>query len=283
MPMNPRLLRPSGVAYHPEATAWKAAVAANGGSVSPSTLKAVSDFCKDIDGYGIRDRFYRLSLVCGSNRNAALVPLYRGPSATGTQLADTTDTGVSIVDGDYSEASGIQGSQSIGKSLRCATYPISNMFPAGNDRQEGHLCAAFAGASSTLVGDLMGVNIGSPDRYALQTRIGFSRSQSWGGRGVNWTVPDALFHIAIKTRNAGTHTLYVDGASAGASTGSATTPNTNCAFHVLGTGSAAGSNAAGTQFEGRIAAYSVGAGLTSQQAADLRTALVDFFAAIGRT
>lgn len=277
--MSPRLLRPVATGFHPEANAWRTAVVANGGSVSGKTMKAVSDFCADIDAYGIRDRFYRLSLCCGNSLLAALVPLYRGPSRTGTQLGYTTDTNTGLVSGDYAESSGIQG-DGIGKFMQCAAAPISNMFPSGDDRQAGHLGAAFAGATAT-VRDVVGVNIGGNDRYIIQPAVGVSRSQPWGSRGVNWSAPDANFHIVINTRNSGTHTLYVDGSSAGTSTGSSTTPDSNLPFSVLGSGS--GASSTGSYFFGRVAAYSFGAGLTSQQASDFRSALLDFFTAIGRS
>lgn len=95
---------------HPEAKDWEAAVMANGGTVSATTLTAVSDFCKSIDAAGIRDRFYRLNLFAGTGLNAALVPLYRGQSRTGTQLGNTTDTNNGpFVSGDFSESSGLKG------------------------------------------------------------------------------------------------------------------------------------------------------------------------------
>jgi hypothetical protein len=46
----------------------------------------VSKFCSAIASAGIRDRFYRLNLFCGSNLNAALVPLYLTPDKTVTNL-----------------------------------------------------------------------------------------------------------------------------------------------------------------------------------------------------
>jgi hypothetical protein len=111
--MSPRLLRPIASGVHPEAAAWRSAVVANGGSVSASTLKAVGKFCADIDKAGLRDRFYRLNLFCGSNLNAVLVPLYRGPSRTGTQYGNTTDTNNGpFVSGDYVENSGLKGNGS---------------------------------------------------------------------------------------------------------------------------------------------------------------------------
>lgn len=93
MAMNNRIMRPraSGVKYHAEAVAWRTAAIANGGIVSKSTMQAVSNFCTAIDAAGIRDRFVRLSLLAGSNIEAAQVPLYRGTSPTGTQYGAAAD------------------------------------------------------------------------------------------------------------------------------------------------------------------------------------------------
>ena len=106
---------PDGVA-HPEAAAWRTAAIANGGTVSSSTINAVSNFCQSIAEGGLRDRFYRLNLFCGGNLSSALVPLYRGPSPSGTQYGNATDTNNNFVSGDYVETGGLQGNGS-NKSL----------------------------------------------------------------------------------------------------------------------------------------------------------------------
>lgn len=126
MPMNNRLLRPVASGVHPEAAAWRSAVVANGGSVSGSTLKAVGDFCKAIDAAGIRDRFLRLNLFCGTGLSACLVPLYRGQSRTGTQFGNTTDTATNFVSGDYVEtgaSGGLKGLRTALKRLQTGLAP----------------------------------------------------------------------------------------------------------------------------------------------------------------
>ena len=126
MPMNPRLLRPTQNT-HPEAANWANRVRTNGGTVSGSTLVAVSRFCRAIDAAGIRDRFYRLNLFCGTGLPACLVPLYRGPSLTGTQYGNTTDTNVNFVGGDYAEtgaSGGLVGNGS-SKHLRTGVSPYN--------------------------------------------------------------------------------------------------------------------------------------------------------------
>lgn len=110
MAMNQRTMRPTAAGVHPEALAWRTAAVANGGTVSASTLNAVSKFCKAIDAAGIRSSFLRLNLVCGGNLAAARTPLYRGASRTGTQYGATIDTNIGpYTSGDYTQATGLTG------------------------------------------------------------------------------------------------------------------------------------------------------------------------------
>jgi hypothetical protein len=149
MPMNARLLRPIASGVHPEAAAWRSAVVANGGSVSASTMRAVSKFCADIDAAGIRDKLYRVNLFAGTGLNACLVPLYRGPSRTGTQYGNTTDTNQGpFVSGDYAETGASGGLKGNGSSKYLDTGLPGNTFSAG-DRHH----SAYWNANSTLTGN----------------------------------------------------------------------------------------------------------------------------------
>ena len=80
-----------------DAQDWVNRVYANGGTVSTATAASVNTFCDAIDAASLRDRFYRMNIFAGSNLNAALVPLYRGPSLGGTQYGGTTDTNNAFV------------------------------------------------------------------------------------------------------------------------------------------------------------------------------------------
>lgn len=197
--MNPRLMRPISVAYHPEALAWKTAAVANGGTVSTSTLAAVSTFCDAIDAAGIRDRFLRLNLVCGSNLAAARTPLYRGASSGGTQYGSGVDTNNGpFVSGDYSESTGIAGDGSSKYLDTTLTIGTLNTFGAAYDnihvsvyrRALGALgggdfgCADYAyyyyGNSCCF--DTSGNNFGSP---------GFDAGSAYaGGHSITTTVGD---------------------------------------------------------------------------------------------
>lgn len=110
-----------------DAQDWQTRVIAAGGTVSASTFTAVNTFCNTITSAGLRDRFYRLNLFCGNNLAACLVPLYRGPSLTGTQFGNATDTNLNnnFVAGDYVETGvtgGLKGNGS-NKALRTGLLP----------------------------------------------------------------------------------------------------------------------------------------------------------------
>ncbi len=178
MPMSPRLLRPRQT-IHPEAADWANRVRANGSSVSGTTLVAVSKFCRAIDSAGIRSRFYRLNLFCGgagssdtTRLNAALVPLYRGPSVSNTfgNVTDTNAGGASaFIAADFTESAGLTAGLSSTKHLDTGLQ--TSALPAGVI-DSGHL-SAWHGAISAVDTDpyLIGANNGSADRAAIQVGV----------------------------------------------------------------------------------------------------------------
>ena len=175
MPMNSKTMRTR--TFHPEATAWRKAVIANSGTVSATTMRAVSNFCTAINAAGIRSKFLRLNLVCGNNLAAARTPLYRGASATGTQYGDPADTSVGPLTGtDYSEATGLQGNGS-SKALDC-TIKLGTFKTFGTDYDNVHLSVynrSIAGVvgpsfgafdySNTYFGNGLGINSSDQSNY----------------------------------------------------------------------------------------------------------------------
>jgi len=285
-PMNPRLLRPLASGVHPEAAAWRSAVVANGGSVSASTMRAVSKFCADIDAAGMRDRFYRMSLVCGNNLLAALVPLYRGPSRTGTQHGSATDTNVGpFVSADYAQTTGLEGNG----STKCLNTGLA---PDGLDTlATGHVSARFSdGAPSNTGLGVIGAAVTSGQRYALLTISPSGTAETRGFWGSTLAADRATIahnannHCLVTRSSATGLTIYRDGTNT-ASLATSITPSASAApfgvFAVLG---AAGDiNTSFGLYAGRVTAYSIGRVVTSSQAAAFSTALQAFNTAIGRT
>jgi hypothetical protein len=285
-PMSPRLLRPIASGFHPEAQIWRNAVIANGGTVSGSTLNAVSKFCRSIDAAGIRDRFYRLNLFAGDGLTACLVPLYRGPSSAGTQHGNATDTNVGpFVTEDYAQTTGLQGNGS-------TKWLDTGLTPDGLDTlATGHVSARFSDGAPTSGGvSVIGAAVASGQRYMLITISPAGTPQTrgfWGGTIA--TDRAELAHVAsnhcLVSRAADTDlTLYRNGTDASAFTTSIT-PSASAApfgvFAILGT--AAARNTSFNVYAGRVTAYSIGRVVTSSQAAAFNTALTDFNTAISRT
>lgn len=204
MPMNPRLLRPrQTISVHPEAAAWAARVVANGGSVSGSTLNAVSKFCASIAAAGIRDRFYRLNLFCGTGLPACLVPLYRGQSLGGTQFGNTTDTNNGpFVSGDYAETGSSGGLQGNGSTKYLATG-IGQTFAGTN---EIHNSLGFT------------PNIAAGYQCAIGARYNVSNSVAAEVRGANANFRVAAFSSGVATiaysPSSGRNSLLVNHSSA---------------------------------------------------------------------
>jgi hypothetical protein len=247
----------------------------------------VSKFCADIDKTtGLRAKFYRLSLLCGNDLLAALVPLYRSTALGGTVLGLATDENVGFVSGDYTLAGSFDNTTS-SKYLRCNARPFSTLLPSGNDRQSGHVAVAVTGANSSpsATSPLIGIQTaGSGEAYHVNARYGGSQFIFWGTRAFSWTPASASGRmILINTRNGGRNSIYEAGVEGGGSTGATTTPDPDARFAVYASGSVSGSDSVASSFTGRVYAYSLGDGLSAAQASAYTTALTTFLTTIGRT
>lgn len=145
----------SNPVYHPEAINWVIRVhgLAAPGEVTYEQLDAVSKFCYAIDAAGIRDRFMRLSLFCGNNLKACVVPLYTNTSMNYTHVGNAVDTNNNFVDGDYSASTGLTGDGSTKVLETGVTQFLSN-----------------SGGASVILNSHISV-------YAISTNIGTGQSE----------------------------------------------------------------------------------------------------------
>lgn len=295
MPMNPRLLRPRST-IHPDAAAWATRVVANGGSVSGTTLSAVSKFCASIASAGIRDRFYRLNLFCGTGLAACLVPLYRGPSLGGTLYGNATDTNNGpFVSGDYSESAGL--SRVVAEAKRLDTGLATSALPSGVIAS-GHL-AAWHGpltGSFAATGDsdpaLIGAHNGSTDRVSLQLSFRSATNGNDNGRlgrvttvtessgAIGLTKPSA-FLLAQRT-SATNLEMWRNGAIVGTNSTS-TTGILGITHSILVFGFNNSGTPGGELNALLLRGYSVGDDMTSSQVLAFRAAWSTFNTALGRT
>ena len=206
MAMSNKTMRPR--TFHPEATAWRKAVIANSGTVSATTMRAVSNFCTAINAAGIRSKFLRLNLVCGNNLAAARTPLYRGASATGTQYGSAADTNIGpLTSADYSEATGLQGNGE-NKALDC-TIKLGTLKTFGTDYDSVHLSVynrSLTGTSGPSFGaydlngvyfsNAIGISSANASGYAGSGPDFISGSTGVGDHDITATSFARGFHIA---------------------------------------------------------------------------------------
>jgi hypothetical protein len=270
-----------------DAQDWVNRVYANGGTVSASTAAAVNTLCDSLDAASLRDRFYRLNLFCGTGLNAALVPLYRGPSLGGTQYGNTTDTNNAFVGvgTDYAETGASGGLTGNGSTKYLNTgFNVDQLPGAANC----HLSSFITGTQDitsvrTLVGTIFNgvtdryrlflrTDSSTPPNYTLQIDLG----KSEGVTQINRTNTSGGLLVGSRTSTTNL-SLYANGASAGS-------PNTNAVAETTGASPffVFARNGPTEYYNGRMAAYSIGAGMTAAQVTAYHTAIQAFQSAMGR-
>lgn len=276
--MSRRFLALTRPRVHHDALDWARRVVTNSGSVSQSTLRAVSAFCDAIDRAAIRDRFYRLNLFCGTGLNACLVPLFRGPSLGGTQYGNTTDTNNNFVSGDYNEtgaSGGLNGNGST-KYLETGLNPYS----AGLAETDFHTAGYFKdalNASGVFIGCVnsnatKGV-IFHPAYLTLGMYVRYGGLSNSGIENGSLSARNGLLMGVRRPGGVG----FRNGSNINATsvtTGSQTWASAldSPALFVFARNDVTESPSP-QPFAGRCQAYSIGKGMTDQQAADFHTAM----------
>ena len=283
MSMSPRLLRPRQT-LHPEAADWAARVVANGGTVSGTTLSAVDKFCKAIASAGIRDRFFRLNLFAG-NSDASLVavrtPLYRGESSVVTQYGNALDTNVNFVEGDYTETGASGGLLGNGTSKYLNTgFNVDQLPGAANCHLASYIRGTQDIASArTLIGVLFN---GVTDRYRLfLTASGANYTVNGDlGKANSATVGARLNTngglLLVSRTSTTSNTLYDDAVSIATNTTLTAEVTGASPFFVFAR------NGPTEYYNGRMAGYSIGAGLSGAEATSYYNAMNTFQTALSR-
>lgn len=267
-----------------DAQDWISRVYTNGGTVSASTASAVNTFCNAIDTAGIRDRFYRLNLFAGTGLAACLVPLYRGPSSTGTQYGNTTDTNANFVSGDYVETGatgGLKGVRASTKRLDTGLAPstfsghdfhASVYEGATTDASYDVSIGAFSGASSA------GFYMGTADNTS---QYDFSQINN----AIRLTPGPLTGHLmGVQTGNR-VGAIYRNGSSASTTYVGGANTSSNWSSVTWGIGLFAYQSAAGVFADysnARLGGYSVGPSMNGTQAAAFYTAMQAFQTALTR-
>lgn len=269
--------------YHPEAIDWLNRVTANGGSASADTLKAVSDFCTGIDYASLRRRFWRMSLCCGDQYVASLVPLYRGPTPSGRQFGYATDAGINFVSANYitsGSSTGLSIGPNGGQKFLVTGLAISDFYTASTGLHLG--CATSAVAFG---GAFIGVAYGGgfPNRIIQNNGL---QSQSDNNTSSAHTVSHTARKFFNSEITTGRNRVLSNGVSGG-SFGFLPINNVPTGF-ISVMASSTSSTTANTFLNPqvnnlRVLMYSVGAALSISENGTVDALLSNFLAQIGRT
>jgi hypothetical protein len=270
---------------HQEAIDWARRVSANGGTISTSVIRAVSDFCAAIDRGGLRDRFARLNVFSGGNLSGALVPLYRSTAFGGTLIGNATDTNVNFVSGDYAEAGASSGIKGNGTTKYLDTGVNANTYSANNwhigvglrATQTGSaafkcLAGAYNNANNGLEIDARRSGTAFGDRAAFFTR--FATATDLFGDDVNTAA------LATGDIVAAWPSMYRNGTASGIT---ATTSQNYPSAHKIYVFALNNSNSSAINHtDARLNWYSLGQTMTATQVAAFSTAVAALNTALGR-
>lgn len=142
-----------------DADDWVSRVSAQGASVSTATRAAVTRFCVAVAAAGLRSKIWRANVFAGNTIAAAMVPIYRGPSRSGTQYGGTIDTNNNFSSASWTEAGGLVGNGST-RYLTLGTFAELR-----TDWATGHIGIDYTGADAPnryLIGGFFNEPITSP-------------------------------------------------------------------------------------------------------------------------
>ena len=285
-----------------DALNWESSVYEYGGSVSVKTLNAVSTFCNSIDAAGIRDRFYRLNLFCGSNLTAALIPVYRSPNpASPVWFGYSTDFNVSFVEADYAEngavgfPAGLKGNGSSKQLLpgfaprifyNALTADFSTDLIALDEFSfSAYVTQAETGTQGTLISRYNSFDVGSESR-SLELRA-FPTEFLFTSANVTTLAWNKTTGHVLGTYRVGGQTLYGDGVQVGDTERTVSALDYSLRFRLF-IRAQVNNNVDGLDGTGgvisaaRIAGYHIGRNFTAAQATAFYSALQTFQTALAR-
>ena len=270
--------------WHTEAATWRRRVISNGGTVSQQTMAAVDQFCRAIDSAGLRDRFLRLNLFCGTGLEAALVPLYIG-ERIGISRGNATDTNNNFVAVDYRERGLSAGLIGNGSTKFLGTGLPGNSIRAPNAHFGVGLLATDTsnGSFKTMLG---AANTSDTTAYNLDARNAARRCATMGSYLVanqafgDAVAPFATDPLAIGRIIAAWPLMYRNGTPSGAAAAASSAFGGGQSYAVFADQYA---SSVGEHTNSRLGWYSIGLGMGRDQVRTFDLAIQRFETAMQRT
>jgi hypothetical protein len=219
---------------------------------------------------------YRANLVCGSNLNAALVPLYRGPSLGGTQYGGTTDTNNAFVGigTDYVETGASGGLTGNGSSKYLDTGFSMDTLPSTTSGHASVYCPNRSSRSAFT--GMIGVGVTGATGFGISTD-----TSVYGIWGAIASVSNSTNGMLLVSRESGSLLATYANATSIATNTTTVTPS------ALARNAAVFANRSSPtvvdNFDSRrYCGYSSGLGMTAAQVSAYYAAMQAFQTALGR-
>jgi hypothetical protein len=267
-------------AAHPEAQNWYQRAMFASGTISATTLTAVSNFCTAIDAAGLRNKIYRLNLFCGGNLAACLTPLYCGPTpgAVVGRAADLNQNygGSLFAAGNYTESTGLRGTN----LTNLGPYLDTGLTPKDINTSNSLHGMTVVLEESTQQGAYFGATSISGSNFEAVSRAGYiNTSFSVSATAPTGVAPEMLTFVRSTVNN------IVAYRNAAAGTPNTTTIGTTPSDGVLAIFARLiyGGNGVTLFHNGRLGGYSFGTALTASDVNAYYSAMQTLQAALGRT
>jgi len=245
--------------YNPDLEFW----ILNGGSASSGTLNAMNTFCNSIDSAGLRDKFYRLNLFCGSNLTSCLLPIYFGRRWNSSPYGFANgDRNFNFVSGDYTETGVSGGLLGDGSTKYLDTGVTINQIGT-----IGHVSCYHKGAMSTSAANVLirgadGTNgIGIDINHSINLIRGF-----WSPANVASFATNSGGHYLVTRTSSTNMVLYTNGSTSrtdSTNTTSVSFPISSWSLYVFALNNV---GVASSLCPTRIQGYSIGAEMTQSEA-----------------
>lgn len=271
--MNPALRAILLSPFDSDARAWRASVAANGGTVNTATMRAVHVFCRRTKAENLWDKLTRINLVCGDQLAAAQVPLKVGGGSA-------TETFSNIVAGDYVETGATAGIKGNGTNKSFST----GFNPTGSSVSSFGLWAYVKGTEAAGTSCLiMGVQNGAASITSLGwTSAGTSETGNIAGSTTEYAPsgnpPSKEGFLGIVANGSRANQYYQNGAAVSTAV-TATGAHHSAAIEVLATNNAGTLGNWSTRY---LRSYAITTGMSAAEVAVFNTIMRQFQSALGR-
>lgn len=261
--------------YNPDLEFWLL----NGGAASAGTLSAMNTFCNSIDSAGLRNKFYRLNLFCGSNLNSCLLPIYFGRRWNSFPYGFANgDRNFNFIANDYTESGTSGGLLGDGSTKYLDTGVSLNEMGT-----IGHVSCYHKGAMSTSSSNVL--IRGGDGTYSigldLSSGLGLVRGFYCQASIASYSTNSGGHYLVTRTSSTN-QVLYTNGTTTrGDSTlsTSVTFPLSSWSLYVFALNNV---GVAGSLCPTRIQAYSIGAEMTQSEANTFYGIMQTFQTALGR-